>query len=112
MVKGNAGRTVACPLLDEAGIPWLVSGSAPRLWENLIQEVGPGPVQGVLALGFELLALPPYALDSGLGTHHIAIPSEPGLIGLALPAQGVRVELKGAKLSLVLTNGQDVLFGF
>jgi len=71
-----------------------------------------GPVHGSTAFGYEVLALPPYVMDVGQGAHQMAIPSSPGLVGLSVTAQGARVELGHGKLSLVLTNAQDLLLGF
>jgi hypothetical protein len=39
MARGNSGRTIAAPALDEAGDTWLGDGSGVRLWENMILMV-------------------------------------------------------------------------
>ncbi|MEM7305529.1 MAG: hypothetical protein AAF682_02605 [Planctomycetota bacterium] len=39
MVQGNAGRTAAAFVLDEAGPTWLADGSGVRLWSNLIERI-------------------------------------------------------------------------
>ncbi len=39
MVLGNQGRTIAAPLLSEAGDTWINDGSALRLWRNMIDVV-------------------------------------------------------------------------
>jgi hypothetical protein len=36
----------------------------------------------------------------------------PQLVGLTLPSQGARLELVGTTIKIILTNGQDVTFGF
>jgi hypothetical protein len=42
LVRGNAGRTIAAPALDEAGDTWINDGSAVQLWQNMIMMVGGG----------------------------------------------------------------------
>ncbi|MEM7311498.1 MAG: hypothetical protein AAF682_32855, partial [Planctomycetota bacterium] len=39
MARGNAGRTIAAPVFDEAGGTWIVDGSGVRLWENMLRMV-------------------------------------------------------------------------
>ena len=40
LARGNGGRTIAAPVLDEAGDIWIGDGSAVQLWENMILMVG------------------------------------------------------------------------
>ncbi|MEM7311269.1 MAG: hypothetical protein AAF682_31675, partial [Planctomycetota bacterium] len=52
MARGNDGRTIAAPVLDEAGGTWLVDGSGVRLWENMIQMVA-NAGQGLRILAYD-----------------------------------------------------------
>ena len=54
---GNQGRTIAAPLLSEAGDTWVNDGSALKLWSNLIDQVltggcPPSPATVVKRFGF------------------------------------------------------------
>jgi hypothetical protein len=40
LVRGNGGKTIAAPVLDEAGAVWVGDGSGVQLWENMIRMVG------------------------------------------------------------------------
>ena len=71
-----------------------------------------GPTQGVPIFGYELLILPPYFETTGFGTHNIPVSPSPLLVGLTIPSQGARLELIGATIKIILTNGQDVTLGF
>ncbi len=39
LVWGNAGRTIAAPIFDEAGPVWLGNGSGVQLWKNMLAKV-------------------------------------------------------------------------
>ena len=168
IVYGNAGRTIAAPVLDEAGDVWLGNGSGVQLWKNMLSHVSEpdasctfragvlglnpndytcvtppvmggiwvasvdttptlgtatlttfvtigigGPIVGFPIFGHELLILPPYIESTGLGVHNIPVTTNPTIVGVALPSQGARIELGvGGALFVVLTNGQDLVFGF
>jgi hypothetical protein len=167
VVWGNSGRTLAAPVLDEAGDVWLGNGSGVQLWKNMLEHVTEpealctqrngilglnpvaytcitppvvgglwvanvnptptfggqtlttfvtlglgGPVQGFPIFGFELLILPPYFETTGFGTHNIPVSPNPLLVGVTIPSQGARLELVGGTIKIILTNGQDVTFGF
>ena len=72
-----------------------------------------GPIVGFPIFGHELLILPPYIESTGLGVHNIPVTTNPTIVGVALPSQGARIELGvGGALFVVLTNGQDLVFGF
>ncbi len=71
-----------------------------------------GPLEGVVAFGYELLILPTYLVSSGFGAHVIPVPGDPTLIGLALTCQGARVELSAGNALIVLTNALDLALGF
>jgi hypothetical protein len=67
-----------------------------------------GPTSGLSVFGHELLILPPYMITTGLGTHSLAIPSTPAIVGATFAFQGGYVE---AGPSIVLTNALDVTIG-
>ncbi len=168
MVQGNAGRTIASFVIDEAGDTWINDGSAVQLWTNLIDRVTQpsascafrngvlglnpfdltcstepvlgetfvanvsttptmgtfslttfvtfgfgGPVQGIPLFGHELLILPPYLETTSLGAHNIPLPADPSALGLPAYIQGARLEGSGGGgFFIVLTNAQDLVFGF
>ncbi|MEM7203849.1 MAG: hypothetical protein AAF628_26535 [Planctomycetota bacterium] len=39
IVLGNGGRTIAAPLIDEAGTTWRITGADEQLWKNMIHKV-------------------------------------------------------------------------
>jgi len=72
-----------------------------------------GPITGFPIFGHELLILPPFIESTGLGVHNIPVTTNPTIVGVALPSQGARIELGGGgALFVVLTHGQDLVFGF
>ena len=69
-----------------------------------------GPTMGGLWANFELLTVGPFYLDWSMGEHSIPVP--PGLTGLALSSQGVRMEQDaGGVPRLVLLNAVDMVIG-
>ena len=73
---------------------------------------GGGPTQGLFVFGWELLILPPYnPIHQALGSHAIAIPSDPTLVGGTFTFQAGRAESTGPTLEIVLVNALDVTIG-
>lgn len=70
-----------------------------------------GPFENSTLFGYELLTLPPYVLDPGLGSHSTLIPT--GLSGGLLYTQGARLETDSTSgtVSIVLLNAQDLVIG-
>jgi hypothetical protein len=61
MVRGNGGRTIAAPVIDEAGATWVGDGSGVRLWENLILMIG---VDGPDVLVYDENSVNHFALEA------------------------------------------------
>jgi hypothetical protein len=71
-----------------------------------------GPTSGVPALGGELLILPNYLTSQALGAHSIPVPADPLLEGVAVYAQGLRIEQTGGGgIAYVPTNALDLILG-
>ena len=69
-------------------------------------------LSGFPIFGHELLILPPFLETTGFGTHNIPVPPNPLFVAAPAFSQGARVEISGATLFIVLTNAQDLVFGF
>lgn len=70
-----------------------------------------GPLSGVFPAGVtgELLIQPSFlSVDVKMGAHSVAVPSQPGLMGLTLATQGATVDSFGG---VFLTNAIDVVIG-
>lgn len=92
------------------------------LWSSSIDMGAPGAFGTLLAIGVggatggldlsgavvgELLVLPPFAFDFAAGTHSIAIPADPTLVGAGVSTQGASAALTGT----VLHNALDLVLG-
>lgn len=67
---------------------------------------------GFPIFGHELLILPAYLETVGFGVHNIPVPATPTLVCATAVSQGARIEVTGATFHIILTNGQDLVFGF
>ncbi|MDF1798493.1 MAG: hypothetical protein P1V81_04905 [Planctomycetota bacterium] len=69
-----------------------------------------GATDNVPLLGYELLCLPPFLIDTANGAHAIAVPA--GLSGLTVATQAARLEVDAlGNPIVVLLNGQDLTIG-
>ena len=69
-----------------------------------------GATDNVPLLGYELLCLPPFLIDTANGAHSITVPA--GLSGFSVATQAARLEVDTlGNPIVVLLNGQDLTIG-
>jgi hypothetical protein len=114
-VLGTNPTGYDCVLPPYSGINWITSiEQGPSVGTGTLATIvlmGLGGATDNTPLGdFELLCLPPYLMDFGMGQHSFPVP--PGMTGLTLATQGARIETDGlGSVIIVMTNGQDLLIG-
>ena len=114
-VMGVNPKGYDCVDAPSAGLLWNTSiDTIPVLGTSTLQTLVitslSGPTENVPIFGFEMLALPPYVINSGFGSHAITVPV--GTNGMGLATQGVRIETDGlGGIFIVLMNAQDVMIG-
>ena len=112
--NGTGVNPVACTCatLPVLGTTWTIAiAPGPNTALTLVFAAdAPAPFP-VPLFGGEALIFPPVVSLPGNGTHPVVLPPDIQFLGSAFFLQGMRVDVVGANLALVLTNGQDAVVG-
>lgn len=122
-----APKTASCTVRNGSGVNPVACACAtlPVLGTTWNVDVTPGPNTALTFLfasetpapfpvplfGGEALIFPPVAQIAGSGTHAVALPPSLQFLGYELFLQGMRLDVVGANLALVLTNAVDAVVG-
>lgn len=114
-VLGTNPAGYDCISVPVAGVNWQAKiDVVPSVGTNTLQTILAvglgGGINNVPLLGYEMLCLPPYILNSSLGLHSLPVP--PGTTGIGIATQGARIEADHAgNFYVVLLNAQDLVIG-